>query len=536
MPTLAGWLTGEQVPHEIIEQTLRTMETVLEAHGGRPARTVQPGAGLVAFADTAYAMRHNDEPPVLDWVPDRRTLVYRRPLSGMHPLYYVADWPAQGNLLFASEIKALLALGMPRRLCLPALDALLDYGFIPAPLTAFKDIYVVPAGSILRWQRAKVVVNTSTDYALDEPLFLTDAPDQLHTLLKSATEGLLPPHEQLVVLTGGGIASTLATTLAVQATEHTSTATTTSPFTIAFLGYKKTRTTRQQRAVEQLAAHWQHPSLAISSLDAPEFWMGVLAGLEAPCVDTLPLALHQLLHTVAAETGARVAITGLGARFLLGNEAQQSLHTSATPASEQVYSWYQQAFHLHEDPPASLWSEDVQQILRTEEPWEQGHHARKLAHKVSRMTEAERVAYYLDLHLRLPDMLVGAAQQLAAQEHMVLRSPYLHHDVIDLLTRLPATLEDGTPKRDMLRHIMQQCYSTIPVVQSPLPLTVPLQSLLQSKDNEIVQQTLSSEVVQKTGIFDAEVVESLLQRKEVTRELLLVFTTQLFCRLFEASM
>src|SRR5438045_618474 len=157
MPTLAGWLTGEQVPKEIIEQTLTTMGTILGQNGGNPARIVQPGFGLITFSESAYAMREQINPPVLDWVPDRRTFVYRRPLSGTHLLYYIEDWPAQGNLLFATEIKALLALDVPRRLHLAALDTLLRYGFIPAPWTAFQNISVVPAGSILRWQKAKTV-------------------------------------------------------------------------------------------------------------------------------------------------------------------------------------------------------------------------------------------------------------------------------------------------------------------------------------------------------------------------------------------
>src|SRR5258708_9612535 len=100
MPTLAGWLTGEQVPQEVIEQTLMAMGEVRGRHGGERAFTTQPGAGFIAFSDTAFAMRRKDDPPVLDWVPDRRTMVYRRPLSGVHTLYYIEDWPAQGNLLF----------------------------------------------------------------------------------------------------------------------------------------------------------------------------------------------------------------------------------------------------------------------------------------------------------------------------------------------------------------------------------------------------------------------------------------------------
>ncbi len=171
MPVLAGWLTGEQVPLETIEQTVKQMEQVLSVHGGEPARIIQPGMGLITFADASHAMQQNDEAPVLDWVPDRRTFVYRRPLSGAHVLYYVEDWPAQGNLLFASEIKALLAVGVARELRLGALDALLRFGFIPAPWTAFKRISVVPAGSLLRWQHAKTVVNHAVDFRIESNLY-----------------------------------------------------------------------------------------------------------------------------------------------------------------------------------------------------------------------------------------------------------------------------------------------------------------------------------------------------------------------------
>src|SRR5947209_676700 len=225
MPTLAGWLTGEQVPQEVIEQALSTMGKVLSRHGGQPTHTILPGAGLIAFSDAAYALQHNDDPPVLDWVPDRRTMVYRRPLSGAHALYYIADWPAEGNLLFASEIKALFAVGVPRRLHLVALDALLRYGFIPAPWTAFKDIFVVPAGSLLRWQRAKTVMNATTEFHFDASPTQADVVEQFHTLLDKATTGTLPPHEQLVALTGGSTSSALPIVLAAQ---HTS-----APFVIA---------------------------------------------------------------------------------------------------------------------------------------------------------------------------------------------------------------------------------------------------------------------------------------------------------------
>lgn len=528
MPILAGWITGEQVPQDIIEQTLMTMRAVLAQHGGEAAWTVYPGAGLVAFSDTAYAMQHNDEASVLDWVPDRRTLVYRRPLSGLHPLYFIENWPAEGNLLFASEIKALLAVGAPRRLHLAALDALQRYGFIPAPWTAFKDIQVVPAGSILRWQRAKTVLNASTDYRLEEPHQPSDVADQLYALLDEISAAQLPPHEQLVAMSSGGTSSALATLLAAQ---HT-----TSPFPIAALGNVKSIAAKAWLAAEQVADVSHHPFLAITGVDQPEFWAATLAGIEAPGLDTRSLALHQLLHTAAAETAARVAISGLGALPLLGSEFAEQ--TAREHVEQDVFAQYGQLFSKRSGQEISrLWTPEVQAVLKTEERWEDTLHARKLARKAGQFADKQQGYYYLDLHLRLPDQIVGPAQQLAAQEQIALRSPYLHSRVIDMLAHLPQQLSDGTPKHMLLSKLLARYYTDDNSNTSRLTLTVPSASLSRSIDAEILQQTLSGEALRATGLFDVQAVEELLKQKKKTAEkaLVFVFTTQLLCKLFEAT-
>ena len=277
MPVLAGWITGEQVPQETIEQTILAMGEVLKRHGGQPAQTIEPGGGLIAFADPAYAMQQNDEPPVLDWVPDRRTLVYRRPLSGYHPLYYIENWPAQGNLLFASEMKALFAVGAPRKLHSAALQALAHYGFIPAPWTIFQDIFVVPSGSILRWQHTKTVLNHAVDYQFDpaKKLNSADTLEQLYQQLQKASANVLPPHEQVVALTNGGSASTLATLLAAQ---HT-------PYTICNLLLLTIRNPSQKkcgRLVEEVAQACKSPLLTIQGVDQPEFWVATVTANRGP--------------------------------------------------------------------------------------------------------------------------------------------------------------------------------------------------------------------------------------------------------------
>jgi asparagine synthetase B (glutamine-hydrolysing) len=529
MPTLAGWLTDEQISQEIIEQALTAMGHVLALHGGLPARSVQAGAGLLAFSDPAYTMHQNHNPPVLDWVPDRRTFVYRRPLSGLHALYYIVDWPTPGNLLFASEIKALLAVGVPRRLRLAALDALLRYGFIPAPWTAFKDIHVVPAGSLLRWQRGTTIVNHATDYHLDQRLSGTNALNQVYELLDEVVAHILPPHEQLIALTGGDSSSALSVALAAR---HT-----TTPFSIASISYQQSLSSQIWRNAECVADACQRPLLAITGVDRPEFWTATLIGLEAPTVTTRPLVLHQLLHTAAAETGARVAISGLGAHLLLGTMIKQ---TAPDTRPRDMLNWYSQTLSQPlQKKRSDLWSQDAAALLQDEERWEETLHARKLARQAAKFADQQEGWYYLDLHLRLPDSVVNTVQQLATQERMVVRSPYLNARVIDTLTRLPLTFEDGRAKSTLPSVLLRRSISAEVTERSTLPLNGPVTSLLRVATTDLLQQTLAPAAIRARGIFDTQAVEELLNGKmdNVSQQkLLLVFTTQLLCQLFGLSL
>jgi asparagine synthetase B (glutamine-hydrolysing) len=529
MPILAGWLTGEQVPEEVIKQTLMAMGQVLERYGGQPAYTTHPGAGLIAFADPAYAMQHNDDPPVLDWVPDRRTLVYRRPLSGMHPLYYIVDWPAQGNLLFASEIKALLAVGAPRRLHVAALSTLLRYGFIPAPWTIFKDIQIVPAGSILRWQHAKIVLNHATDYHLNDPSSAKTSLSQIHEQLDEACANLLPPHEQLVALTGGSSASALASILTAN---HS-----TSAFTIASLSYKNPTQAKIWAQAEQIAQVCQRPLLTIDGVDQPEFWIATLTGIETPVVDSRPFALHQLLHTVSVETKARVAMSGLGGRTLLG--FPQSAVSAPASRTVNILEQYRCGLVDQSLSTSKLWSANIANLLEKEEPWEETLHARKLARRAGQFANAQQGLYYLDLHLRLPDLIVYMMQQLANQERMVVRSPYLAAHVLDTLTQLPAIIDDMAEKECILIKMVQRYIPSMEETVASLSLAAPCSSLFDIAASDLLQEILSPEAVRSRGIFNPSAVEELLQQSNgniIPRELLLVFTTQLLCHIFDAEM
>ncbi|MBE3560057.1 MAG: hypothetical protein IMW89_12635 [Ktedonobacteraceae bacterium] len=271
-------------------------------------------------------------------------------------------------------------------------------------------------------------------------------------------------------------------------------------------------------------------------MDQPDFWIATIASIESPCLDTRPFALHQLLHTATAETGARAAISGLGGHLLLGALLNTAREQSTEATESDILTQYRKV--ISRDPPADspLWSAETAAVLHEEERWEETLHARKLARQAAKFSDSRQGYYYLDLHLRLPDLVVNPLQQLAIQERLVVRSPYLNPHMLEMLTCLPAELEDGTPKTALAAQLLRRHLPDS--VASPLPLIAPAASLSRIEDSELLQQTLSAEALQATGIFDVQAVEALLRRargKAASRELLLVFTTQLLYRLFEMT-
>ncbi len=111
-------------------------EVILHLYEERGDACVQALDGMFAFAL---------------WDVKRRRLLLARDRVGKKPLKY-AELP-DGGLLFASELKALLATGLvDRGIDLHQIHDYLTFGHVPAPGTGFAAIHKLPPGHIATWQ------------------------------------------------------------------------------------------------------------------------------------------------------------------------------------------------------------------------------------------------------------------------------------------------------------------------------------------------------------------------------------------------
>lgn len=119
-------------------------ETIVRAYEEYGARCVEHLRGMFVFAL---------------WDARRRELFIARDRAGKKPLYYTLT--PRGTLIFGSELKSLIEHPEFRRdIDTEALDAYLTFGYVPDPLTIFRDVHKLPPAHHLRFaldtERARV--------------------------------------------------------------------------------------------------------------------------------------------------------------------------------------------------------------------------------------------------------------------------------------------------------------------------------------------------------------------------------------------
>jgi asparagine synthase (glutamine-hydrolysing) len=142
------------------------------------------------------------------WDGRDESLFIARDRIGIKPLYYTHQ---NGRLIFASEIKAILEHAtVSRDLNHQALYDYLGFEFVPAPATMFRNIFKLPAGHYMRWQKGTCTVERYWDLSLAPAgprLSYADAVERERELLDRAVASHLVADVPLGVFLSGGLDS-----------------------------------------------------------------------------------------------------------------------------------------------------------------------------------------------------------------------------------------------------------------------------------------------------------------------------------------
>lgn len=151
------------------------------------------------------------------WDEKKKTLLLLRDRPGIKPLYYAET---EDGLMFASEIKALLKVGVSREQDYEAINQYLSYGFVPSPLTGFKVIRKIKAGHIIIcsnqfWNEKEFWDLAHIDYLNENPgedQIIDLLIDELKMVLHRQTRSDVP----IGIFLSGGIDSSLVASVATE--------------------------------------------------------------------------------------------------------------------------------------------------------------------------------------------------------------------------------------------------------------------------------------------------------------------------------
>jgi asparagine synthase (glutamine-hydrolysing) len=417
------------------------------------------------------------------WDSRRQRLVLGRDRLGKKPLYY---WTDGANLVFASEIKALLAHPLvPRSMDKDALPGYLTFGYVPTPRTFFRGIRSVPPGHVLTFE-PPAPPHLELYWAPPVPMLGSALPLQTslgtasHTvrrLLRSAVERRLVADVPLGAFLSGGIDSASVVALMAELVDRPI-----ATFTIGFEDdegfderpyarlvadrYKTDHTEfvvqpEASDLVERLVWHYDQPFGDSSAL--PTYLLSELtrkhvtvalsgdggdelfAGYERFAA-AIALAKLQRLPKEVSES-ARWLVGSLPPRALKGrvHSVQRFLASKDETLPYSFLSWVsyvKMPWRLALCPTGSTWDlEDYERI------WQQTQGASLL----------DRL---IDLNLRtyLLDDLLPKVDRMAMAHALEVRSPFLDTELVEYALRLPP----GTKIRHLtLKRVLKQAMSDL---------------------------------------------------------------------------
>ncbi|MCL5961870.1 MAG: asparagine synthase (glutamine-hydrolyzing) [Chloroflexi bacterium] len=464
------------------------------------------------------------------WDGTKRELVVARDRLGKKPLHYAV---LDGRLIFASEIKALLAYpGFPRRVNLEALNQLLTYNYIPAPLTVFQDVSELLPGHFLiaRGGTVKTQAYWTPRLAPEERSEREWVDDILETLREATRVRLRSDVPLGAFLSGGVDSSSVVATMSALSDQPVST------FSIGFTDPRFDELPYARQVAGLFAT--DHHDLVVD----PDMFIGMLERviwhLDEPFGDAsfLPtLVLSQL----AKET-VTVVLTGDGGDELFaGYERVRdfiALHPQAASpvAVAQQYADFTAVFN--QTLKNRLLSGGLADAVHTTDS---SHVFAQLFNQAGSKNPLDMILYG-DIRSLLNNNNLVKPDRMAMAVALEARSPYLDPRMVDLSLRMPSNLKlRGQETKYILKKALE-VEGTLPheiLYRKKQMFTVPIGEWFRDKLRQYSREILLDSRTAQRGYFNTATVSEMLDQHQAgavnyTRQLRLLLTVELWHRLF----
>jgi asparagine synthase (glutamine-hydrolysing) len=467
----------------------------------------------------------------------RHQVTLGRDRFGISPLY----WTQQGDwLLFASEIKGLLASGMVlARADRRGIDQIFTFAAMPGPLTCFEDVRLLSPGHYLQITPvheggAAPVIREQAYWQMDFPDEGDEDPgadprklvDEFEQLLLDAVEKRLRADVPVGAYLSGGLDSSLIVAMARRLK---------GPAINTYTIRVDDPALDELGAANQSARHIGIAPPVVQEFranDALDMYPQLIQAAEAPVVDTSCAALMMLARKVHA-CGQKVVLTGEGAdewlagypwykiekalKFLpFANLARRGyLRAQNVPQFSRKFrsdvenavggpnAWID-AYGLSSLAKLRFYGEPMQDLVRDVGPWE----GLGIDVERSRKWSSLNRGLWIGARVTMAGLLLQAkGDRVSMQSSVEARYPFLDEDVFDFTAKLhPRWKLRGFRDKYLLRKVAERWLPPEIARRNKVIFRAPLDSFHMDPEPRFVSELLSEESLRRTGYFDIAAV------------------------------
>lgn len=474
----------------------------------------------------------------------KQIMIAIRDRFGVKPLYYAA---INGNVYFASEIKALLALGVPARWDLEGAAAGPSRAH---ETTEFAGIYSVPQGCYAIAKDGDVRIYTYWDWEFPTAIQMkmdqrseAEVVDEFREALQDSIQQRLVADVEVASYLSGGIDSCAVLGLAQQCMERPIRA-----FTLTFDNPSYDEAAIAEATAKHVGASY-HP-IPITGRDIADSYSDAIWHSETQMFNGHGVAKY-LLSREVQKAGIKVVFTGEGADEMLGgypffridalnhnpdlstakkvafmNEMLGSNQaTSAITMPEQINDEEMQAIQRRLGwAPASLnvsmamrngiapfWSDELNAQVQQRHPIASGLDRLNLAQRVAGRDHLNQ-ALYIHSKTMLPNFILNYLGDRMEMAHSIEgRVPFLDHHVAEVAARVPVSMKvKGIREKHVLREAAKDVLLPEVYNRQKHPFTTPPARNKEDPMLAFYHDTFSSQVAKEQPIYDMQKANSAL--------------------------
>jgi len=468
-----------------------------------------------------------------------KTLFLARDRMGIKPMYLYKDGDV---FLFASELKALMAMGIPKVIDQTSLFTYLQLNYIPAPASIFSNVQKLMPGHSLLIDQGQMKIDSWYSIpchpANGEHDSYETACSRIRELMDQSVQRRMISDVPLGTFLSGGIDSSIITGLAARHTPSLKT------FSI---GFKDEPIFDETRYAEEIARlhHTDHQSFRLSTEDLFGVLAEVLDYTDEPFADSSALAVYILSretrkHVTVALSGDgadelyggyikhraeyRMRNAGLAEKMVQwGNPLWKSLPKSRNSAAGNKFRQLERfANGMSLSPADRYWrwasiagEHESGQLTLSGNGLSDLYKARKMALCSDIKGNGDLNDILLnDMHLVLLNDMLVKVDLMSMANSLEVRVPFLDHEHVGYVFSLPWQYKFGKDQgkkilRDAFKDLLPETILNRPKHGFEVPLLKWFRTELRSF---IHNDMLSDTIIREQGLFEPEAIKNLLKQ------------------------